>query len=141
MDMGFLDRLRGKKAEEKPTKEQPAEEAKAATTGLESICGDDREAYEALRRTMLLDPRKAGVTIAEAEERAKDFEKEGDAMKARIWYEQAGGLAIYKGDAKKVTKYFGKAAKLSPNTSYPIVEIPDRAVAKAQEYYKEYLKE
>ena len=139
--MGFLDRLRGKKAEEKPKEDQPAEETKATTTGLESICGDDREAYEALRRTMLLDPRKAGVTIEEAEERAKDFEKEGDAMKARIWYEQAGGLAIYKGDAKKVTKYFGKAAKLSPNTSYPIVEIPERAVAKAQEYYKEFLKE
>lgn len=138
--MGLLDRLRGKKAEERAEEGQLKKEVKEATS-LASICSDDREAYEALYKTMLLDPTKAEVSMKEAEEKAKDFEKQGDALKARIWYELAGGLAIYKGDVKKVKEYFSKCAKLSPNTSYPILKIPERAVAKAQEYYKKYLKE
>lgn len=139
--MGFLDRLRGKKAKEKTEEKQPTKEVKGVTTSLESVCSNDREAYEALYKTMLLDPRKTEMSMKEAAEKAKDFEKRGDALKARIWYELAGGLAIYKGDVKNVKKYFSKCAKLSPNTSYTILKIPDRAVAKAQEYYQKYLKE
>ena len=134
--MGFLDRLRGKKAKEKGKKE-----VEEVTTGLEAVCSDDKEAYEALYRTMLLDPKKVDMSMKEAAEKAKDFEKQGDNLKARIWYQLAGGLAIYKGDVKNVKKYFGKCAKLSPNTSYTILKIPERAVAKAQEYYQRYLKE
>ena len=141
MRMGFLDRLRGKKAKEKAEEEQPTKEVKEVTTSLESVCSDDREAYEALYKTMLLDPKKAEISMKEAEEKAKDFEKQGDTLKAKIWYELAGGLAIYKGDVKKVKKYFSKCTKLSPNTPYTILKIPERAVAKAQEYYKDYLRE
>lgn len=139
--MGFLDRLRGKKAEEKVEEEQPRKEVKEVTTSLESICSEDTEAYEALYKTMLLDPRKVETSMKDAEEKAKDFEKQGDTLKAKIWYELAGGLAIYEGDVKKVKKYFSKCAELSPNTPYAILKIPERAVAKAQQFYKDYLKE
>lgn len=142
--MGFLDRLKGKKTEEKAeekAEEQPTKQVETVATSLESICSDDREAYEALYHTMLLDPRKTEVTMKEAEEKAKDFEKKGDTLKAKIWYELAGGLAIYKLDVKNVKKYFSKCAKLSPNTSYPILKIPERALAKAQEYYQKHSQE
>ncbi len=143
--MGLLDRLKGKKEEEKTTvkteEKQPSRKVEEITTALEIMCSDDREAYEALYRTMLLDPTKAEVSMKEAEEKAKDFEKQGDTLKAKIWYEFAGGLAIYKEDVKNVKKYFSKCEKLSPDDSYPILKIPERAVTKAQEYYKMYLKE
>jgi len=133
--LGILDRMRGKK----PKEEKPKEEVKKVTTDLEKICSDDKEAYEALRKTMLLDPRKTEVTIKEAEDKAKAFEQKGDAPMATTWYQLAGGLAIYKGDIKNVKKYFGKCAELSPNASYTILKIPERAVAKAQEYYQKHL--
>lgn len=135
--MGILDRVRGKKPEE----EKPKEEVKKVATDLERICSDDKEAYDALSKTMLLDPKKTEVTIEEAEDKAKVFEQKGDASKATIWYQLAGGLAIYKGDVRNVKKYFGKCAELSPNASYTILKIPERAVAKAQEYYKKHLLE
>ena len=62
-------------------------------------------------------------------------------VEARIWYEVAGGLAIYEGDVEQVKKYFSKCKELSPNSAYPILEIPEKAVGKAQEYYRKYLKE
>jgi len=129
--------MRGKK----PKEEKPKEEVKKVATDLEKICSDDKEAYDALYKTMLLDPKKTEVTIKEAEEKAKAFVQKGDASKATIWYQLAGGLAIYKGDVKQVKKYFGKCAELSPNASYTILKIPERAVAKAQEFYQKHLTE
>jgi hypothetical protein len=49
-------------------------------------------------------------------------------------------LAIYEGDAEKVAEYFGKCEKLLPQKSYPILKNPEKAVAKAQDYYQKYLK-
>lgn len=139
--MGFLDRLRGKKPEEQAEREQPAKKTKrAAPTSLESVCSDDKEVYEALYKTMLLDPTRTEMSMKEAEEKAKASEKQGDTFRARIWYELAGGLAIYEGDVKKVEKYFGKCAELAPEVAYPILKMPERAVAKAQEYYQKFLK-
>lgn len=135
--MGFLDRLRGKKAEE----EKGTKKVEEVTTGLEAVCSNDKEAYEALAKIMLLDPRKVGMSIEDAAEKAKHFEKQRDNLKATMWYQLAGGLAIYRADVKNVKKYFAKCAKLSPDTSYTILKIPERAVAKAQEYYQKYLKE
>lgn len=110
-------------------------------SSLEKICMGDKEVYEALRRTMLLDPRRIEVPLKEAVKKAKDFEKQKDNLRARMWYEVAGGLAIYEGDVDKVKKYFGKCAELSPESNYAILKIPERAVSKAQEYYQKYLKE
>ncbi|MBZ9578606.1 hypothetical protein KJA14_02035 [Patescibacteria group bacterium] len=132
--MGILDRFRKKKKEEKTE-----EEVTEIITDLEKLCGDDKEVYEALLNTMFLDPRKIGTSMGEAAKKAKKFEKSGDTVRARMWYEIAGGLAIYHDNVAKVRKYFGKCEELS-NEKYPILKIPGKAVKKAQEYYPKYLK-
>jgi hypothetical protein len=132
--LGLLDRFRRKK------KEKINIETKKTITELEQLCGDDRETYEALYHTMFLDPTKTGVSMKEAAENAKKSEKEKDLVKARTWYEIAGSLAIYEGNVKKVVEFFSECEKLSPNTKYPILKNPEKAVEKAQEYYKKYLK-
>jgi hypothetical protein len=106
-------------------------------TTLEQICGSDKETYQALSY-MFLDPRKIDVSTEEAADNAKKAEKEKDPTSARMWYEVAGGLAIYEGDAKRVAEYYGGAERVT-GEKYSIVDHPDKAVAKAQEYYKQYL--
>jgi len=133
--LGILDRLR-KKKEEKKTGTETAK----TITELEQICGDDKETYEALHNTMFLDPRKITTSMKEAAENAKKFEKEKDFVRAKTLYEIAGGLAIYEENVKKVVEYFSECEKISPNAKYPILKNPEKAVAKAQEYYKKYLK-
>ncbi len=134
--LGLLDRFRKGKKEEKNTNMEHAK----IITKLEELCGDDKETYEALFHTMFLDPRKVESSMKEAVENAKNFEKAKDATRARIQYEIAGGLAIYEGNVKKVVEFFSEAAKISPEMKYTILKNPEKAVAKAQEYYKQYLK-
>ena len=135
--MGILDKLLRKKK----TEEKSPEEVEETTSELEKFLANDKETYEALQRTMLLDPRKVEGSMKEAAGKAKEFEKQGEAVRARVWYEVAGGLAIYEGDVKKVKEYFSKCAKLSPNIEYPILKNTESAVQKAQKYYKKYLME
>jgi hypothetical protein len=56
-------------------------------------------------------------------------------------YELAGKLAIWKGDVEKVREFFSQCQKISPNVKYPILKNPEKAIAKAKEYYEKYLKE
>ena len=107
-------------------------------TQLEQLCADDKETYEALAPVMFLDPRKVETTVKQAAENAKRFEKEKDFVSARMWYEVAGGLSLYEGNAKKVVEYYGSAERVTGGT-YLILKSPDKAVAKAQEYYSKYL--
>ena len=138
--MGFFDRFRKKKVEaEEETAEQ--KERIEEMTDLEKICMGDREVYEALSRTMFLDPRNIEVSMKDSEKKADEFEKKGDKLRARTWYETAGRLAIYEGDVKRVKEYFSKCAELSSERDYPILKNPEEAVSKAQEYYKKHLKE
>jgi len=130
--MGLLDRFRKKK--------KPVAEIVRPITDLEQLCGDDKETYEALIDTMFLNPKKIGTSMKEAAENAKKFEKERDFVKAKLWYEIAGGLAIYEGNVKKVLEYFSKCEEISPGKKYRILKNPEKAVAKAQEYYQKYLK-
>jgi len=130
--LGLLDRFRKKKKTDVETTKTISE--------LEQLCGDDKETYEALLNTMFLDPRKVGTSMKEAADNAKKFEKAKDFVKARMWYEIAGGLAIYEGNVKKVVEFFSEIEKISPDTKYTILKNPEKAVAKAQEYYKQYLK-
>lgn len=131
--LGLLDRFRKKKKKEEETNAKTVSE-------LEQLCEDDKETYEALLNTIFLDPRKIEVSIEDAAKKAKEFEKAKDSLRAKLWYEIAGGLAVYDGDVKNVTKYFSKCEKLAPETKYPILKNPEKAVAKAQEYYRKYLK-
>ena len=135
--MGFLDRFRKKRVEEETVEEKEEVEE---VGDLERVCMGDKEVYEALRGTMFLDPRNIEVSMKDSEKKAKEFEKKGDKLRARTWYETAGRLAIYEGDVEKVKKYFGKCAELSPDSDYTILKILERAVSKAQEYYQKHLK-
>jgi len=135
--MGILDKLLGRKK----TEEKSPEKVEETTTELEKFLVDDKEIYKALQRVMFLNPKKVEVSMKEALKKAKEIEKQGDTLRARVWYEIAGGRAIYEGDAKKVKEYFSKCAKLSPNIEYPILKNTARAVQKAQQYYKKYLME
>jgi hypothetical protein len=132
--LSLLDRFRKGKKEKNMVIEQPK-----IVTELERLCWGDKETFEALVHTMFLDPRKVKASMKEAVENAKKFEKAKDSLRARMWYEIAGGLAIYEGDAKKVQEFFGEAEKISPEMKYPILKNPEKAVAKAQEYYKQHL--
>lgn len=105
---------------------------------LEQLCGDDKQTYEALQHTMLLDPRKVGTSMREAAENAKKFASEKNLARARIWYDIAGGLAIYENNIKKVIEFFSESGRIS-NSNYPILMNPEKVVAKAQEYYKKHL--
>jgi hypothetical protein len=134
--LGLFDRFRKKGTSEKGTVVEPVK----TVTQLEQFCGDDKMTCEALRNTMFLDPSKVGNSVKEAADNAKKAEKAKDLLRARIWYEIAGGLAIYEGDVKKVIEYFSECERISPNTKYPILKDPEKAVAKAQEYYQKYLK-
>jgi hypothetical protein len=125
------------------TSEKGKEKSKATTetmrtlTALEQICGSDRETYEALS-LMFLDPRKIDVSMKQAIDNAKKAEKEKDVASARMWYQVAGGLAIYEGNTEKVVEYYGEAERVT-GEKYSIMIRADKAVAKAQEYYKQYL--
>ena len=130
--MRVFDKLfKKKKISEEEVKEKP----ESALTELEEICKDDPEVYEALRNTMFLDPTKIEITLKEAVSKAEKLEKSGDLARAAFYYEIAGGLAIYEGDVSKVKKYFAKCAELTKK-KFKILDIPEKAVEKAQEYYK-----
>jgi hypothetical protein len=109
-----------------------------ALTELEQLCADDKETYEALLPVMFLDPRKIETTVKQAADNAKRFEKDKDFVSARMWYEVAGGLSLYEGNAKKVAECYGSAERVT-GAKYLILKNPDKATAKAQEYYSKYL--
>lgn len=106
-------------------------------TTLEQICGEDTETYAALTY-MFLDPRKIDTSMKQATDNAEKAEKEKDVASARMWYQVAGSVAIYEGDVEKVMEYYNDAERVS-GQKYLILKNPDKAVAKAQEYYKQYL--
>ena len=128
--------FRRRKREEKSTAQTVHE--KKRTSELEQLAGDDKTAYEALAQVMFLDPRKIEASMKQAVDNAKKAEKDGDIAKAGMWYEVAGGLAIYEGNVKKVVEYYGEAHRVI-GREYKILESPEKAVALAQDYYKKYL--
>jgi len=130
--MGLRDRFRRKKEDEKGIKEQMTE--------LQQLCGDDKETYEGLVNTMFLNPSKIDTKMEDAAENAKKSEKAKDFVKARTQYEVAGGLALYKGDVDKVVEYYSQCQRISPDKEYQILKNPEKAVAIAQEYYKNHPK-
>ncbi|UCB59927.1 MAG: hypothetical protein JSW72_07370 [Candidatus Bathyarchaeota archaeon] len=124
-----------KKEEEKLVSSQRVERSQ-----LDQVCGNDKDLSEALWHTMFYDPTKINMTLDEAAKKAAAFEKNGESRRARVWYHIAGGLALWKGNTSKVKQYFGKCEKLAPDMYYGmIVKIPEKAVGKAQEFYKKFI--
>ena len=133
--MGILGWLRRKEKRRVNVEEKKSSEAERAEPDLKEICKDDPEAYEALYDTMLLSPELAGKSSEEVAKEAEKQEEKGDIFSAAAKYRIAGGLAIYEGDIEKVKRYFSKYAELT-GRSMKILEIPERAVEKAREYYR-----
>jgi hypothetical protein len=129
-----LQRLRRRRTEEK--KSDVEHERKVSE--LEQLAGNDKETYEALCSTMFLDPRKIEISLKQAADNAEKSEKDKDMARAGMWYEVAGGLAIYEGNVKKVIEHFTDAARVT-GRQYVILKNPEKAVAVAQEYYKKVL--
>jgi hypothetical protein len=117
---------------------KPEVEHEEKVSELERLAGNDRETYEALCSTMFLDPRKVETSLKQAADNAKKSEKDGDMARAGMWYEVAGGLAIYEGNVKKVIEHYTDAARVT-GRQYVILKNPEKAVAVAQEYYKKVL--
>jgi len=113
-------------------------EDKQNVSELEQLAGSDKETYEALFSTMFLDPRKVETSLKQAADNAKKSEKAGDMARAGMWYEVAGGLAIYEGNIEKVVEHYTDAARVT-GRQYLILKNPEKAVAIAQEYYKKVL--
>jgi hypothetical protein len=120
-------------------REKTVAESVGAVTPLQQLCADDNETYNALFPVMLLDPRKVDASVKEAADEAKKSEKRKDFASARMWYEVAGGLAIFEGNVKEVVEYYGAAERVT-GEDYLVLKDPEKAVAKAQEYYKRYLR-
>jgi len=131
-----------RKKEKEETKEAPTEQPVQKTL-LEDLCGNDKELYEVLSRTILLNPQittKGGVDSYI--EKAQEHEKTGENMKARISYQAAGEISLYEGKLAQVQKFFKKAADVDPNYENRKVfdyfskkENAERALAIAQEFY------
>lgn len=86
-----------------------------------------------------MDPKKISTTLEDAVKQAADFEAAGNRTRAEVWYRIAGGLALYKGDADGVRKFFEKAAAISGNSKpeYSVVaKRSQEAVSVARKYYE-----
>jgi tetratricopeptide (TPR) repeat protein len=124
-------------------KEQEAAAKPAQKTLLEELCGGNDELYQALSRTILLNPRlTAKEGIDSHVDKAQEHEKNGDNIRARIEYQVAGELAIYEEKLAQAQKFFKKAAEADPNSENRKVfeylskkENAERALAVAQEFY------
>jgi len=139
---------RRKKETEEKVKEKVEEKVEKKTL-LEELCQGDNELYSALSRTLLLNPdmtKKAGETDARIE-KAQEYEKNKDYLRARIEYQVAGELALYEGKTAQAQKFFKKAAEVDP--AYPNRSIfeffakkenAEKAIAVAQEYYERVAK-
>ncbi len=140
----------------KKEKEEKVETVKESSkpSELQVICGDDRETYQALERTLLLDilshPSRE-YSIEETLKRAKAKEEaaitEGEKTKREDLLYSAGldwhlagqialfNAALFNGDIENVKEFFGKAKELT-GKPYPILAILERAIEKARDFYQ-----
>ena len=106
---------------------------------LQEITGLDTDMYRALSKLLFLDPKRISLSLEDAIAQASDFEAAGNTTRAEVLYRIAGGIALYKGDAGAVRKYFEKAASIAGGSKPEYATIAGRAseaVGLAQKYYE-----
>lgn len=111
---------------------------------VEKLCSGDKELFNVMTRTLLLDAEKTksqGDMDARAE-KAQGFEKNNENVRAMVEYQAAGELALYEGKVPLVQKYFKKAsendtahARRDVFEFFAKKENAEKAVAIAREYY------
>jgi len=129
--------------ERKEEKKETAAPQSAQEKLLDELCGDDRELYEVSIITILLNP---GMTVKEGVnsyiEKAEEYKKTKDNVKARIAYQIAGEISLYEGNLSQAQELFKKAAEADPNYLFRKAfeyfsqkKNAERALAVAQEFY------
>ena len=111
----------------------------AVLSRLQELTGIDLEMYQSMSRLLFMDPKKITTSSEEAVSQAASFEATGDKIRAEIWYRIAGGIALYKGDAEAVRKFFEKATSISGVSKPEYKTVASRAqeaVSIAQKYYE-----
>jgi len=106
---------------------------------LQELTGNDIEMYQTMARLLFIDPPKITTSLEEATSQASGYEAAGDKRRAEVWYRIAGGIALHKGDAEAVRKFFEKAALFSENSKLEYTTIVNRsqeAVSIARKYYE-----
>src|SRR5881296_4129558 len=106
---------------------------------LQEIAGTDTEMYQSLSRLLFLDPKKITTPLEDAVSQASTFDATGNKTRAEVWYRIAGGIALYRGDAESVRKFFEKAASISGNAKPEYKTAAGRAheaVLVAGKYYE-----
>jgi hypothetical protein len=113
-------------------------------TILDELCGGDKDLLEALSRTIMVNPEatlKEGIDSHV--EKAQQYEKSGDIVRARVSYQVAGEIALYEGNAAQTQEFFKKAAEVDPNYSnkklfdyFGKKKNAERAVSVAKEFYQ-----
>ena len=131
-----------KKKETKKTGEKEATPSRDAL--LAELCQGNDELCNALSRTLLLNVESArsGGGMDARVEKAQEYEKTKDFVRARVEYQVAGELALYEGKVTNVQKFFKKAAEADPSSPFKNIfeffakkENAEKAVAVAKEYY------
>ena len=124
-------------------KKQKTEEKTVQKTLLEELCGGNDELYQALSRTILLNPQlTAKEGIDSHIEKAQEYKKTGDKVRARISYQTAGEISLYEGKLAQAQEYFKKAADVDPKFENKKIfeyfskkENAEKALAVTQEFY------
>ncbi len=102
------------------------------------MCGGDEELYRALSNLMFLDPKKITVALEIILNEARDFEMNGNNIRAEVAYRTAGGVSLFKGDTEGVKNYFSKASLLAASRPeyMTLAKKADEAVSVARKYYE-----
>ena len=113
--------------------------AVSVTSKLQELCGGNEELYRALSNLMFLDPKKITVSLETVLSEARDFELNGNNIRAEVSYRTAGGVSLYKGDPEGVRSYFSKASLLAGDSRLGYMTLAkraDEAVSVARKYYE-----
>lgn len=124
-------------------KKKTIEAERKQKTLLEELCKNDKELYDALNRTLLLNPDQSLTEGLQFNlDKAQEYEKNKDSTKARIAYQAAGEISLYEGKLAQTQKFFKKAAEVDPGYAHRSIfeffnkkDNAERALAVAQEYY------
>ena len=128
-----------KKDQTTPAGNSPANQEPMVLSKLQEITGSDAEMYRSLSRLLFLDPKKITTSFEDAVSQATTFDSTGNKTRAEVWYRIAGGIALYRGDAESVRKFFEKAYSIVGESRPEYKTIASRsqdAVNLARKFYE-----
>jgi hypothetical protein len=111
------------------------------TPDVDGLSEGDKEMAEAFKRALFVNPGRISTSMEDLAELARELEEKGHRLTARINYETAGRLALMKGDAEAVRRYFSKSAEVEVDEYLikvfrTLASRSREAVDLAKKYYK-----